>query len=254
MSAVLPDTAAAPSTSARPAAATPSAAASTAAVDDKPKTVTSAIERLALSREQLRAAMLPKPKAAKDGQSGGIAAMASHLTDRVKEVPGVPILIDALKTWWARHPLHTAGLVAAEASRKFAGPIAERRPMTLILSAVLLGAVLALTRPWRWLLRPALFAGLLPALVSRAMKELPVDSLIRMFGSAPARTAAKTPGTFTSAPLSAVAPTGTPTAAQTAAPVSAPSQAAAVPAGEFSVPPPARAGADGAWSATATTH
>jgi len=166
----------------------------------------------------------------------------------------VPILIDALQVWWARHPLHTAGLVAAEASRKFAAPIAERRPMTLILSAVLLGAILALTRPWRWLLRPALFAGLLPALVSRVMKELPVDSLIRMFGSAPARSAAKTPGTFTSAPLASVDPANPATAAATPAAVSPAAQPAAVPAGEFAVPPAARAPADGAWKAAATTH
>jgi len=262
MSAVLPSSAAASSAASNTAAS----------ADDKPKTVTTALERLALSREQLRAAMLPKPKTTDSGHSGGIAAYASKLTDRVKEVPGANVLLDAVQVWWAKHPLHTAGLVAAEASRKFAAPIAERRPMTLIFGAVLLGAILALSRPWRWLLRPALFAGLVPALIARAMKELPVDSLLRMFGSGPDRSAVKTPGAYPSAPVSQVVPgsTGVTSAATSSATPSAgvastpgmsssPSastspSAERMTAGEFPVPPQSRAGADGKWSAAATTH
>jgi hypothetical protein len=42
----------------------------------------------------------------------------------------------------------------------------RRHPRLAVALAVLLGAVLARARPWRWLLRPALWATLLPALLA----------------------------------------------------------------------------------------
>jgi hypothetical protein len=175
MSAVLPS-----STNAAPAPQRSEAASTAGAA--KPVTVVAAVERLALSREQLRTAMLPKRRTSgKADAQGGAGAVASSLTDRLKAIPGAPVLLDAVKTWWAQHPLRMATSLAAEASRKFAGPIAERNPLALVFGAVLLGALIALTRPWRWLLRPALFAGLIPALAARAIRELPIDSLLRIF-------------------------------------------------------------------------
>ncbi len=91
------------------------------------------------------------------------APSRADLAERLKDLPGAAMVIDAVQTWWAQHPLRTATLVAGEASRKFAAPLAERNPVALILGAVVVGALLAWTRPWRWILRPALFAGLLPA-------------------------------------------------------------------------------------------
>jgi hypothetical protein len=183
---------------------------------EKPVTVTEALERLALSREHLRTAMLPVPKAAR-GRGRGPTALAANLLDKAQAMPGVSFFTDTVRAWWEKHPLHTASVVAAEASRKFAAPLAQRNPMGLILGAVAVGAVLALVRPWRWMLRPALFAGLVPALVSRAVKELPVDSLIRMFGNATERSLAKRPGVFPTAPASEVLATAKPTTASTAA-------------------------------------
>ena len=143
----------------------------------------SAVERLALSRERLRAAMLPAPRSGEPALGGSIGAMTSRLVDRIKEMPGAAVVIDAVQAWWAQHPLRTVSRVAAEGARRFAAPIAERNPMTLVFGAVLVGAILALFKPWRWALRPALLAGLLPALLARAMKELPIDTLFRSASS-----------------------------------------------------------------------
>ena len=155
--------------------------------------VVGAIERLALSRERLRTTMMPAPqKSTSHAASGGTGSFASALTDRLKDLPGADMLLDAVRTWWARHPLRTASLVAADASRKFAAPLAERHPLALILGAVVIGALLALSRPWRWALRPAIFAGLVPAIAARILRQLPLESWLRMFASVSARTARDT--------------------------------------------------------------
>ena len=141
--------------------------------------VTGAIERLALSRERLRSTMMPPPAKASAHAfgAGSAGSFAAGLTDRLKDLPGAALLLDAVRTWWAQHPLRTASMVAAEASRKFAAPLAERNPLALILGAVVVGA---------------LFAGLVPALGARLMRQLPLESWLRMFASVSARTARET--------------------------------------------------------------
>jgi hypothetical protein len=183
--------------------------------DDSHTTVTGAIARLELSRAQLRTAMLPTPKEPGQSSAGGLGAIASRLTDRVRAMPGAGVLMDAAETWWAQHPLRTAGLVAVEASRKFAAPLAERNPLALVGGAVVFGAVLTMTRPWRWLLRPALFAGLLPALAMTVVRQLPLDTLLRIFGTD--RTPAEPASTSTSRAAS-TAPARPPGAAAFATP------------------------------------
>lgn len=179
------------------------ASASTAATATAPEpgekntpSVGSAIERLALSRAQLRAAMLPAPRTSSSGVAGGIQSMAARLVDKVRAAPAAGMVIDTLETWWEQHPLRTASLVGAEVARKVTAPLAERNPLLLVGGAVVFGALIAMTRPWRWLLRPALFAGLLPALAATAIKQLPIDTLLRVFGTdrsdpVPTRSAAR---------------------------------------------------------------
>jgi hypothetical protein len=157
--------------------------------------VVGAIERLALSRERLRSTMMPAPPRSGSSASGigsSDGSFTANLAERLKELPGAAMVIDAVQTWWSQHPLRTATLVAGEASRKFAAPLAERNPMALIVGAVVAGALVAWTRPWRWILRPALFAGLLPAVASRFMRQLPLESWLRMFASVTARSARET--------------------------------------------------------------
>jgi hypothetical protein len=142
--------------------------------------VLGAVERLAVSRERLRAAMMPARGTGAGASllADGVGAYVTSLVERLRANPGLAVLLDAVQEWWAKHPLRTAGAMAAEASRRLAAPIAERRPLTLVFGAVLVGALLALLRPWRWLLRPAVFAGLLPAILLRVLRELPVETWI----------------------------------------------------------------------------
>jgi hypothetical protein len=95
-------------------------------------------------------------------------------------MPALTVVIEGVQDWWAQHPLRTAGVVAAEATRRIAAPIAERRPLALVFGAVLVGALLALARPWRLLLRPSVLVGLLPMIAARAIRELPIENWLQV--------------------------------------------------------------------------
>ena len=50
------------------------------------------------------------------------------------------------------------------------------RRLAMVLGAVVLGGVLAWSRPWRWILKPALFAGLLAQLSAKLVAQVPLQS------------------------------------------------------------------------------
>jgi hypothetical protein len=141
-----------------------------------------ASERLAASRSALRGAMLdivhPPKRAPLLGGRGG--DLLQEILAKARTLPGAAIVFESVEGWWKQHPLRTAGVLAGSATRAFITPMAQRNLRTLIFGAAAAGALFALSRPWRWLLRPALFVGLLPQLVSQVMKHMPVESWIRM--------------------------------------------------------------------------
>ena len=161
----------------------------------EPRPQLTASERLAASREQLRLAMLPSRPVTRRlrGASGGDGRTPADADDatgaassseaaaeldwraRLLGVPGIALLIDVVETWWARHPMRTAAIVAGEASTALVRPMAQRNPLRLVLVAFVVGAILSKARPWRWMLRRTLFAGLLPQIALRVAAELPVQ-------------------------------------------------------------------------------
>lgn len=142
----------------------------------------SAVERIELSRARLRLAMQPPP-AAPASEATGLHAWF----ERLKGQPSIAVIIDALQSWWSRHPVRPLMQMATEATNAVAKPIAAHNPLALVAVAGLIGIVFAWSRPWRWALKPALFAGLLPQLVSRVVSHLPVDSWLAALGPAAPR-------------------------------------------------------------------
>lgn len=181
-------------------------------------------DRLAASRLRLRAALMdiahppPKPSLL-DGV--GMGQFKEQLLDRVRSLPGAAIVLETLERWWAEHPLRTAGTVAGEASRRIVMPIAQKNPIALLVGAAVVGALFIVSRPWRWLLRPALFVGLIPQLASQAFKRMPLESWMTILaaGAKP-----RTPASPTTRPV--------PPAASAAAPAASSSSAARASAAE----------------------
>jgi hypothetical protein len=145
----------------------------------------SAAQRLALTRGSMRATMLeytqPAPRATH--ASGPAAQLGAKVVDGFKGLPGIAILVESLESWWAQHPLRTVAIVAEEAGKAFVKPVAQRNPVGLVAGALVAGALLVFSRPWRWLLRPALFIGLVPQLASHIVRRLPVESWMKMLSS-----------------------------------------------------------------------
>lgn len=154
------------------------------------------MDRIEASRARIRLAMSP-PVAPPPNEQGGPSAPS--WLHRLGEVPLVSAVVDSVSTWWSHHPLRSVAQIANDASAAIARPVAQRNPMTLVLVAAVVGAGLAWSRPWRWIFRSALFAGLVPQLVTRVASSLPIESWMSMAGAAmsqrppPARTEARRP-------------------------------------------------------------
>ncbi|MES3012420.1 MAG: hypothetical protein V4750_01660 [Pseudomonadota bacterium] len=142
-----------------------------------------AIDRIETSRARLKLAMSPPPPAADQRTRAPAQPWLHRLTD----LPLVSAVIESVTAWWSHHPLRPVAQVANEASSAVVRPLAQRNPLTLVLVAGVIGAGLAWTRPWRWIFRSALFAGLVPQLASRVVSSLPIESWMTMAGASMAR-------------------------------------------------------------------
>lgn len=176
MSAVMPGTAV-------PAAGSTADAAERPIVEAHEPT---AAERLEASRARLRTALLeiahPPPKPSLIGELK-IGSFGHQLLERLKALPGATLLLESIEHWWAEHPLRAAGSLAEEASRRYVGPMARDNPVAVVVGAAVFGALLIASKPWRWLLRPALFFGLVPQIAAQALKRMPLDAWLAMIST-----------------------------------------------------------------------
>ncbi len=127
-------------------------------------------DRLRLSRERVRQALID---AAGPATADATEEPAAAWLERLKSIPGAAFVIEAFEGWWRSHPLRIATLVGADATLAVLQPLARRHPLALVLGAALFGGLFVWSRPWRWLLKPALFAGLLPQLLAKAVAHVP---------------------------------------------------------------------------------
>ena len=145
-----------------------------------------AAERLEASRARLRTSLMaiahppPRPSLLGDLKIG---SFGHDLLERLKALPGAALVLESIEHWWAEHPLHAAGSLAEQASRRYIGPIARENPVAVIVGGAVFGALLIASKPWRWLLRPALFFGLVPQIAAQALKRMPLDAWLSMISA-----------------------------------------------------------------------
>jgi hypothetical protein len=98
--------------------------------------------------------------------------------DRLRSHAVLGPVIDAVSAWWANHPLHPAASLGGSLMRDAVAPLARRHPITVVACAFAVGGALAWFRPWRWLVKPALFAGLASQVLTRLVTAMPLESLL----------------------------------------------------------------------------
>lgn len=138
----------------------------------------SAVERLEQSRAVLRQALRGTPRPT-GGARKPVAAWRAHL----QSIPVATVLVEAVSSWWKQHPLRVASTLVVDTTRAVVQPLARRNPMGLVAGALLVGGLLAWSRPWRWVLKPALFAGLWSQLLSKGIAHVPLESWLAALGS-----------------------------------------------------------------------
>jgi len=141
-----------------------------------------AAQKVEQTRARLRTAMSPPPPPERRTLPNG----KRPIFDRVKRIPFLGVVVDAVESWWVHHPLRPMSHVVGQASTTAIKPLAQSNPLSLVAGAAVAGAVLVWSRPWRWLIRPALFAGLVPQIASRIVARIPVESWMVGMDSPPA--------------------------------------------------------------------
>lgn len=139
-------------------------------------TLTIANERLTRSRDELRLALSPGTACPADSAGAGADPYSLDWLVGLKTTPGARLVLSIFQDWWARQPLRITVTLVAEAAAAVLQPIAQRHPVALVAGAALLGGVMVLTRPWRWISMPALLSGLLPQLIAEAMAHMPASA------------------------------------------------------------------------------
>lgn len=142
--------------------------------------LTTPLQRLQQSRERMRRYLLPAERTPKTGD-GAEAGLTDRIWDKFGDLRNHPLIgavIDAAENWWSHHPLRTVADIGSTAVRELAGPLVRRHPVACVAGALVVGALLVRVRPWRWVLKPALFAGLTTQVVSRLLSDAPMEFVL----------------------------------------------------------------------------
>lgn len=131
---------------------------------DDPLTELTASERLTRSRERMSHWL-------NDDDRDDAARNVDHSPTSIGG-----IVTEVISEWWAEHPLHASAAFALSASRTAIVPLVRRHPAATLGGAAALGAVIIWARPWRWLLRPALVAGVASQLAARTITRMATAS------------------------------------------------------------------------------
>lgn len=181
-----------------------------AAPDSSLGTVLGATERLQQSRRLLRDHMQALNASATAAQSEAQHRPSAWLT----AIPLLGPVLGSLSAWWAKHPLRVVADLFASSTASAAKPMTQARPWSMLLMAVAVGGLLVWTRPWRFAwLRRAVYAGVMPKIVSTLVSRLPtegwldiVNALLRRPGAAAQSAQATTPTRADPAPPERSAP------------------------------------------------
>ena len=134
-----------------------------------------AVDHLSVSRRHLQLALKPPPHPSNAGDASS-RSLFSRWLDRLATAPAARVVRDAVQRGWSDHPPHLAWLLADDAVQTLIQPAAQKHPYRLVLGAAAAGALLVLSRPWRWLppaaLTSTLMASLLPPLINKAFSPL----------------------------------------------------------------------------------
>lgn len=150
---------------------------------DKPL---SAAQRLAESRESLRLYMTQgdgRHEARRRTAAARAGGTSPSRMDRLRAMPVVGVVIDAVAAWWSNHPLRPAAMLSEGVVRDAVAPLTRKHPITVLASAFIVGGAIIWLKPWRFLGKSALFAGLFSQIVSRAITQMPWESMLGAFTS-----------------------------------------------------------------------
>ena len=142
-----------------------------------PPAASTPLQRLQLSRERMRRYLLPAVRKPRDAEAG-LADKIGGKLDEWRDHPLIGAVIDAVQGWWAHHPLRSVADIGSTAARELAEPLVRRHPVACVAGALVLGALAMRVKPWRWILRPALFAGLTTQVVSRLLSDAPMEFVL----------------------------------------------------------------------------
>lgn len=156
------------------------------------------LAKLDASRARLRERM-DSYSAGRHASGPSEPGASSGLSEALKRIPGLDIVGDAVGRWWAQHPLRSASLLAVGAANAVVKPLASRHPIALMAGMAVIGALLVFKRPWRLLLTPTLFVGLVPQLLTSFAQQMPLEAWLAALGTRQSVPPAHPPAPATSA-------------------------------------------------------